>query len=157
MNLTKAFLLTFFSLNTFASQSTIYFRKLIDSKDQSLILLACTSEQANSCRVLGGGAIPKPKVDQMKRKLLAFHEMQSAGVVAGAAAVVLINPILIFSFINVPASAITAVGATAYVFWKHKDFESYKKLELFANSNKVEISTADTIDAFDKEITELRK
>ncbi len=145
------------SAQLMAADKTIYFKKLVDSKDQSVLIMGCESVTASSCRVLGGGSISAVKVAEMRNKLLMRHHAQNAGIVTTLTLASAINPIVILSFLSVPVGAVTFAGTSAFIYFKHKTFESYKKVQLFSNEASFQMTSSETINSIDQVITELRK
>ncbi len=149
-------LLCLLSYKVSANEHTIYFKKLVDSTAKSVMILGCQTPRMNSCRVLGGGSISQKEVIEMHRKLLSTHRLEGAGIIALSTLSTVINPMIIASFMTVPATAITLVGSSAYVYFKHEDFESYKKMQLFSGNQNFVLTSSQTIEAMDQTILELR-
>lgn len=148
-----ALILAILSAST-AQAKDLFVRKLVDEKDQSVLFLACQSEQ--SCSVLGGGSISAQEVESMKQSLLRKHYAKAAAGVGIFTAAFSLNPVTMFSFLTVPTAVITFVGGTAYVAILGHTFETYKHYEIFAEPQTIQHSSEYVIKLINKEILELR-
>jgi hypothetical protein len=152
------------TLSAYADETTVFFKKIVDPNDQSVMLLGCTTAQMNSCRVLGGGSISAREASSLHNTLMRIHKLKNSERVflATGMGLLMTLPSGPGAILLAPATAaVVLLGSTIYISFDHKNYDSYKKVELFDQEvtakQKIEITSMETIDAFDKMILKLRQ
>ena len=153
----KALILVLLSTVSFLSQASadVFVKKLIDQETQTTLFLACQSE--THCRVLAGGSFSKSELETIISKLRTKHYLENAAIIGGATVSVALNPVAMMGFLSVPAGLITFVGASAYVYFQHEEFESHKRLDLVSNESSKQFTSEELLELIEKDFLDLRR
>jgi hypothetical protein len=140
--------------SAFGQPAAYTLRKIEDPKTQEVLFMACS--QPTSCQVLGGGSFSKEILNSYIRGLKWTHVGEGFAFVGAATLASLANPALWMGFIVVPAAVTVLVGSSIYVGINHKDFDSYKEIQLLEDPAQKNIDTEIVLKMLDEGLMRLR-
>lgn len=137
------------------ANANTYLKKIVDLDSRSTLFLAC--KQENQCRVLAGGSFTDLEVAKIQAKLTLYHRTGNAVKIGVPTVAIGTNIALILMFgLNVPLGAITFVGTSVYVYFKHTDFDTYKPIQVLEAKELSQLTTDDAIAEIENRLIELR-
>jgi hypothetical protein len=140
---------------SWADEGSYYIKKLVDGKTETTMFLACNYQ--DNCRVLANGSFKNSDLLKLKEKMKLTHRLENAALIGGSTISIAIQPYVIFSMLSVPAGIVTFIGSSAYVYFRHETFDSYKKIDFVSPDSRNRYTSIELIQLINEELIDLRE